>query len=71
MEYDTAKRMRAEMRLRYNFSKGIYLRLDAATVKKLGKADGVPPTYLDARLAVGLNFRQIYKTPIIRNVTLH
>lgn len=56
MEYDTAKRIRAEVLLRYNFSKGTYLRLDAATVKKLGKADGVPPTYLDARLAVGLNF---------------
>lgn len=56
VEYDTARRFRSQMMLRYTFVNGLYLRLDASSVKAYGLTELADPTRLEVSFAVGLNF---------------
>ena len=56
IEYETARRFDAEVMVRYNFQKGIYLRLDACSVKAYKLPSFDDPTRLTMQLAAGLKF---------------
>lgn len=60
MEYRTAPRFRADVMARYNFDKGIYLRLDAASLHGYKLQYLIPSDEMDGRLmmtlSIGLDF---------------